>query len=132
MNEFNKIIICSIIGASIPIILGVIVVWWENRENKVIEVICKKCNGNGELEQDVNLLMTQASFAIWHNLHVNSNEKCKTCSEKFCETAQKKYDEIITKYKETGPKIEKAMCPECMGAGTYKQYKGFRTGKEKF
>lgn len=101
------------------------------KQNKGIRVVCKKCNGTGQTEQDVNLLMAEASFAIWHNGHMTPN-KCEFCKkDKLCEIAQKRYDETISKYKETGPKIETANCPECMGAGEYTQYKGYRFGTEK-
>lgn len=102
-----------------------------NQQDKGIVVVCKTCKGTGETEQDINLLMAEASFAIWHNIHVTPN-KCKICSkEKFCDVAQKKYDEIMKKYKDLGPKIEKADCPKCIGCGSYTQYKGYRFGKEK-
>jgi len=106
----------------------------EKEKNEGIEgiiVICKNCNGTGQTEQDVNLLMADASFAIWYNGHMTSN-KCGVCKkDKLCKTAQRKYDEIMNKYKKLGPKIEMANCPSCMGMGSYKQYKGFRVGREK-
>lgn len=102
----------------------------EKEKNEGILVICKNCNGTGQTEQDVNLLMAEASFAIWYNGHMTPN-KCEVCKDKLCKTAQQKYDEIINKYKKLGSKIEMANCPHCMGAGSYKQYKGFRVGREK-
>jgi hypothetical protein len=100
-------------------------------KNEGVLVVCKKCNGSGLTEQDVNLLTAEASFAIWYNIHVTSH-KCEVCSkDKSCELAQQKYDDIMKKYKEIGPKIEMANCPGCMGAGQYKQYKGYRVGREK-
>lgn len=104
---------------------------FSKKEKEGVVIICKKCNGTGETEQDANLLMAEASFAIWCNLHVTPN-KCEICSkEKLCETAKNKHDEIMTKYKKIGPKIEMAICPGCMGAGKYTQYKGYRVGSEK-
>jgi hypothetical protein len=101
------------------------------KKDEGVLVVCKKCNGSGETEQDVNLLMAEASFAIWYNIHINSN-KCEFCSkEKLCGLAQQKYDDIMKKYKELGPKIEAANCPGCMGSGSYTQYKGYRVGREK-
>lgn len=100
-------------------------------EKKGVVVVCKTCKGTGQTEQDVNLLMAEASFTIWYNIHMASN-KCKLCSNvKFCDVAQKKYDEVMSRYKEVGPKIDKAACPDCMGMGTYIQYDGYRMGKEK-
>lgn len=101
------------------------------KQKQGVVVHCKTCNATGETEQDVNLLMSEASFAIWYNTHLSSN-KCEICSkDKLCDVAQQKYDEIMKKYKELGPKIEKATCPDCMGAGTYTQYDGYRFGREK-
>lgn len=101
------------------------------KQKQGVVVHCKTCNATGETEQDVNLLMSEASFAIWYNVHLSSN-KCEICSkDKLCDVAQQKYDEIMKKYKELGPKIEKATCPDCMGAGTYTQYDGYRFGREK-
>lgn len=101
------------------------------KQKQGVVVHCKTCNATGETEQDVNLLMSEASFAIWYNVHLSSN-KCEICSkDKLCDVAQQKYNEIMKKYKETGPKIEKATCPDCMGAGTYTQYDGYRFGREK-
>lgn len=103
----------------------------EKEKNEGVLVICKKCNGTGQTEQDVNSLMADASFAIWYNGHMTPN-KCEFCKkDKLCKTAQRKYDEIMNKYKKLGPKIEMASCPSCMGMGSYKQYKGFRVGREK-
>lgn len=100
-------------------------------QQKGVVVHCKTCSATGETEHDVNLLMSEASFAIWYNTHLSSN-KCEICSkDKLCDVAQQKYDEIMKKYKELGPKIEKATCLDCMGAGTYTQYDGYRFGREK-
>lgn len=101
------------------------------KQKQGVVVHCKTCNATGETEQDVNLLMSEASFAIWYNVHLSSN-KCEICSkDKLCDVAQQKHDEIMKKYKELGPKIEKATCPDCMGAGSYTQYDGYRFGREK-
>lgn len=101
------------------------------KQNKGVTVVCKECNGTGQAEQDVNLLLSQASFAIWQNIHLNSN-KCEVCSkEKLCNVSQQKYDEIMDQYKKLGSKNEIADCPSCMGMGSYKQYKGYRFGREK-
>jgi hypothetical protein len=101
------------------------------QENKGVHVVCKACNGAGETKQDVNLLMVEASFAIWHNGHMTPN-RCEACSkDKLCKTAQKRYDEVMDKYKKLGSKMEMATCPKCMGMGSYTQYKGYRFGTEK-
>ena len=101
------------------------------KQNKGIRVVCKNCNGTGQTEQDVNLLMAEASFAIWYNSHMTPN-KCESCKkDKLCETAQNKYDEIMNEYKKVGSKTEMANCLECMGMGAYTQYKGYRVGTEK-
>ena len=103
----------------------------QNKKDEGVVVVCKKCNGTGETEQDTSLLMAEALFAMWYNSHVTPN-KCEICSRgKLCDLAQKEYDVIMAKYKEIGPKIEKANCPGCMGSGSYRQYKGYRVGKEK-
>lgn len=91
-------------------------------------VHCKTCAGTGETEQDVNLLMSEASYAIWLNSH---SKNCDACKKRYCEVAAKKLKEIMENYKELGPKIEKAMCPGCMGSGRYTQYKGYRFGWER-
>lgn len=101
------------------------------KQKQGVVVHCKTCNATGETEQDVNLLMAEASFAIWYNTHVSSN-KCEICSkDSLCDVAQQQYDEIMKKYNELGPKIEKATCRDCMGAGSYTQYDGYRFGREK-
>lgn len=103
----------------------------EPEKDQGVLVVCKKCGGTGEMEQDVNLLMTQASIAIWQNIHVAS-DKCAICSdERLCDTAREKHDELMGKYKELGPKVEMANCPGCMGMGSYTQFKGYRFGREK-
>jgi len=100
-------------------------------EKKYVLVVCETCNGTGETEQDINLLMLQASFSVWYNIHITS-DKCEKCSkDKFCETAKKRYDEIMDRYKNLEPRKEAANCPDCMGMGSYKQHEGFRTGTEK-
>lgn len=103
----------------------------EKEKNEGVHVVCKNCNGTGETEQDINLLMAEASFAIWYNGHMTPN-RCEACSKhNLCEVAQKRYNEVMDKYKKLGPKIETAACPKCMGAGSYTQYKGYRVGKER-
>lgn len=103
----------------------------KQKQNEGVLVVCKKCNGTGETEQDVSLLWAEALFAMWFNNHMTPN-KCEVCSkDKLCDVAQKEYDVIMAKYKEIGPKIEMANCPGCMGSGSYKQYKGYRVGREK-
>lgn len=101
-------------------------------EKKRVEVICKTCGGTGETEQDVNLLMAKGMYTIYFNGH---SYGCETCN-KFpagdpCEADRKKYKEIMYKYEELGPKIEKAVCPGCMGMGKYIQYDGYRFGRER-
>lgn len=98
------------------------------KKDEGVVVHCKTCNGTGETEQDVNLLMSEASYAIWLNSH---SRNCYACRRGDCEVASKKYKEIMDKYKELGPKMEKAACPDCMGSGSYVQYKGYRFGREK-
>ena len=97
-------------------------------KNEGFVVHCKTCDATGETEQDINLLMSEASYAIWLNSH---SRNCDACKSGDCEAAANKYKEIMDKYKELGPKIEKAACPDCMGSGSYIQYKGYRVGREK-
>lgn len=104
----------------------------ESEKKKGVEVVCKACGGAGETEQDVNLLMAKGMYAIWFNGH---SYGCETCN-KFpdggpCEADRKKYKEIMDKYEELGPKIEKSVCPSCMGMGEYTQYDGYRFGRER-
>lgn len=94
-----------------------------------VEVVCKACNGTGEKEQDVNLLMAEGMFAIWINGHSYGCEECN--SGHSCDTSKRKHDEIMVKYEELGPKMDKAACPDCMGAGRYTQYDGYRFGRER-
>lgn len=104
---------------------------YSEKQQEGVVVVCKKCKGTGETEQDTSLLMAEALFAMWYNGHITT-KKCKVCSkDKLCDVAQKEYDVVMNKYKEIGPKIEKAACPDCMGCGSYKQYKGYRVGREK-
>jgi len=97
------------------------------KKDEGVVVHCKTCGATGETDQDVNLLMSEASYTIWLNSHSRS---CDPCKKGDCEIAAKKYKEIMDKYKELGPKIEKAACPDCMGSGSYKQFKGYRVGRE--
>lgn len=104
----------------------------QNKKDEGVLVVCKTCKGTGETEQDVNLLMAKATYSIWHNSHSRNCEACKKFPDgNPCSVDGKKYEEIMNKYKEIGPKIEKAACPDCMGCGSYKQYKGYRFGREK-
>lgn len=98
------------------------------KKDEGVVVHCKTCGATGETDQDVNLLMSEASYAIWLNSH---SRNCDSCKRGDCEVASKKYKEIMGKYKELGPKIDKATCPDCMGSGSYIQYKGYRVGREK-
>lgn len=99
------------------------------KKDESVVVHCKTCNGTGETEQDVNLLMAKGTYSIWHSGHSYGCEEYNKGGT--CELIKKKYEEIMEKYKELGPKIEKAMCPDCMGSGSYKQFKGYRVGKER-
>ena len=102
------------------------------KENKGVEVVCKTCKGTGETEQDVNLLMAKAAYSIWFNSHSKNCEACKKFPDgEPCSIDRKKYEEIMNNYKKLGPKMDMAACPDCMGMGSYKQFKGYRFGKEK-
>ena len=98
-------------------------------KNEGVVVYCKTCGATGETDQDVNLLMSEASYAIWHSGHSYGCEECNKGGT--CELIKKKYEEIMEKYEELGPKIEKVACPDCMGSGSYIQHKGYRVGREK-
>lgn len=101
-------------------------------KKKGVEVVCKTCGGTGETEQDVNLLMAKATYSIWLNGHSYGCEACNKFPDvPPCEADRKKHKEIMDKYEELGPKIEKAACPGCMGAGRYIQYEGYRFGRER-
>lgn len=100
--------------------------------NKGVEVVCKTCGGTGETEQDINLLMAKAMYSIWLNGHSRNCEACKKFPDGDpCEADRKKHKEIMDKYQDLGPKIDKAACPDCMGSGSYIQHKGYRFGREK-
>lgn len=100
--------------------------------NKGVEVVCKTCGGTGETEQDVNLLMAKATYSIWLNGHSYGCEACnKFPNGPPCEVDRKKHKEIMDKYEQRGPKIDKAACPDCMGMGRYIQYDGYRFGRER-
>lgn len=91
-------------------------------KSKGVLVVCKTCKGTGETEQDTSLLMAEALFAMWYNGHVTT-KKCKICSkDKLCDIAQREYNIVMNKYKEIGPKIEKAACPDCMGSGVASRF----------
>ena len=92
------------------------------KKDEGVVVHCKTCDGAGETEQDVNLLMAKGACSIWRGGHSYGCEECNRGGS--CETTRKKQEEIMDKYKELGPKIEKAMCPDCMGSGGYKQFMG--------
>lgn len=97
-----------------------------------VEVVCKTCGGTGETEQDVNLLMAKAAYSIWLDGHSRNCEACKKFPDGDpCEVDRKKYKEIMDKYEELGPKMDKAACPDCMGMGRYIQYEGYRFGRER-
>lgn len=101
----------------------------ETKEVKKEKIICKTCNGTGQTKQDVNLLMTEASIAIWMNNHIMT-DKCEICSKNkgipSCENAKKVYEERMQNYKKNGPRMKMADCPDCLGMGGYWQYPGFR------
>lgn len=101
----------------------------EPEKKKGVEVVCKTCGGTGETEQDVNLLMAKGMYAMWLNGHSYGCEECNKGGT--CELIKKKHEEIMNKYEELGPKIEKAACPDCMGMGRYIQYEGYRVGRER-
>lgn len=104
----------------------------EPDKKKGVEVVCKTCGGTGETEQDVNLLMAKAMYSIWLNGHSYGCEACNKFPDgPPCEADRKKYKEIMDKYQELGPKIDKAACPDCMGMGRYIQYEGYRFGRER-
>lgn len=52
----------------------------KEKQNEGVLIVCKNCKGSGQTEQDVNLLIAEASFAIWHNIHISSN-KCEVCNK---------------------------------------------------
>lgn len=104
----------------------------EPEKKKGVEVVCKTCGGTGETEQDVNLLMAKAAYSIWFNGHSRNCEACRKFPDgPPCEVDRKKHKEIMDKYEERGPRIDKAACPDCMGAGRYIQYEGYRFGRER-
>lgn len=104
----------------------------EPEKKKGVEVVCRSCGGTGETEQDVNLLMAKAAYSIWFDGHSRNCEACKKFPDGDpCEADRKKYKEIMDKYEELGPKMDKAACPDCMGMGRYIQYEGYRFGRER-
>lgn len=104
----------------------------EKEKEKGVVVVCKTCKGTGETEQDVNLLMAKAVYSMWFASHSRNCEDCKGFPDgEPCEVDKKKYKEIMDKYEKLGPKIDKAACPDCMGMGSYTQFKGYRFGRER-
>lgn len=104
----------------------------KTNKKKGVEVVCKTCGGTGETEQDVNLLMAKAVYSMWFATHSRNCEACKSFPDGDpCEVDKKKYKEIMDKYEELGPKMDKAACPDCMGMGKYIQHEGYRFGREK-
>lgn len=111
-------------------LLGVLVILIKPKQKPSVKekIICPNCQGTGQTKQDVNLLMTKASFTLWMNHHamVEKCEICKKLDPDLCEKARKVYDEKMTNYFKNGPRMRMADCPNCMGAGSYYQHPGYR------
>jgi len=95
-----------------------------NQKHKEIFITCIYCNGTGEREEDVNLIMRDAKMALWLNYHLMS-EKCRDCDSKhknYCIKVDEKYTVFMEEYKIKGPKLEKTSCSECMGMGQFSSF----------
>jgi hypothetical protein len=94
----------------------------KNGHQSKVKITCKTCKGTGETKQDVNLLMTQASLALWMNKHIIM-ENCEICSKNkgvaSCENAKKVYEERMQNYRKNSPRMKMMDCPDCLGIGGY-------------
>lgn len=92
-----------------------------NQKHKEIFITCIYCNGTGETEEDVNLIMRDAKMALWLNYHLMS-EKCTDCDSKnnqYCVKVDRQYEVFLKEYETIGPKMELTSCRECMGMGSF-------------
>lgn len=92
-------------------------------QNQKPIIICKECNGQGSLVKDVNLMMLDATLAIYMNHHIMT-EKCKDCIDVngvylYCDKAQEKISEFQEKYEAQGAKLEECECFDCSGMGKF-------------
>lgn len=95
-----------------------------NEKHKEHFISCIYCNGIGEREEDINLIMRDAKMALWLNYHLMS-EKCKDCDNKhnnYCIKVDGQYTVFMEQYKKDGPKIEMTSCGECMGMGQFSSF----------
>ena len=86
---------------------------------------CIYCKGTGERVEDVNRIMFLAKTQLYLNKHlaIDKCEKCvkipETGSYIYCDEANNQYSVFLKEYGAVGPKMEKTICGECMGAGQF-------------
>lgn len=131
MKEYAIYFVATLVALALLAFAGIGLAL-KTKSSKPQRVVCKECGGTGEKEEDINLLMAKAAYSIWLNGHSYGCEACnKSPDGGSCDVSRKKYKEIMDKYEEKGPDMGMAVCPGCMGAGTYTQHDGYRTGREK-
>jgi len=86
---------------------------------------CIYCKGTGERVEDVNRIIFLAKTQLYLNKHL-AIDKCKKCvkipetgSYIYCDEANNQYSVFLKEYGAVGPKMEKTICGECMGAGQF-------------
>ena len=99
-----------------------------NQKQKEHFITCIYCNGTGEREEDVNLIMRDAKMALWLNKHLMV-DRCKKCVRlpygehyDYCDTVNSQYQIFLQEYGAAGPKIEKTTCGECLGMGQFSSF----------